>query len=285
MISALTREILTQLHIREYKRNEVLFEEGDLADETMFFLFKGELVIYKDRNGQREKIKNIYPGEFFGEIGPINNQPRMATIISLTDGAKVGLFDKHGFFLIAQSSPDFLFNMFRDAIKKLSDANQKFMKLAEDVELAESDERAIDDKYCIKRYNIREYVNDVTTKTYMKNDVVFLEGDVSDGAMYFIFEGEFSVSRRNQEGIDRVLTYLKQGDFFGEMALLLSESRSATIKAASLSSRVAKIDKIVFKRVSRVNPAFLFVILKVMFARLTATEEKITKLHSYLSAE
>ena len=231
-------------------------------------------------------LENIYgtvgPGEFFGEIGLVNKQPRIATVISLDTDVKVGLFNRDSFFLLAKSSPEFLFNMFRSAIVKLSQANLQFIQLTETASLSDGEEREIDSRYVIKQYNIRNYVNDVATKNYMKNDIVFLESDVSDGSMYFIFEGEFLVSHKDKEGIDRHITTLKYGDFFGEMALLNSKPRSATIKVISLNSKVAKLDKGVFIRVSRLNPEFLFMFLRVMFARLSATEEKISKLLAYM---
>ncbi|MEM7184156.1 MAG: cyclic nucleotide-binding domain-containing protein, partial [Spirochaetota bacterium] len=242
----LQHEFLQELHIKHYGENEVIFEEGDLADETMFFLFKGRVGIYREIQGKRIEIRKVGPGEFFGEIGLVNKQPRIATVMALDTDVKVGLFNRDSFFLLAKSSPEFLFNMFRSAIVKLSQANLQFIQLTESASLSDEEEREIDSRYIIKQYNIRNYVNDVATKNYMKNDIVFLESDVSDGAMYFVFEGEFLVSHKDKEGVDRHITTLKYGDFFGEMALLNSKPRSATIKATSLNTKVAKLDKGVF---------------------------------------
>jgi signal transduction histidine kinase len=59
------------------------------------------------------------------------------------------------------------------------------------------------------------------------NDQVFKEGDPGDG-LYIIGEGQVQISAVVGEGDRRVLGRLGPGDFFGEMAVLDDEPRSAT---------------------------------------------------------
>ena len=60
---------------------------------------------------------------------------------------------------------------------------------------------------------------------YAKGSVVCVEGEVGD-ALYLIFKGAVVVSKR---GRPEPVARLKDGDFFGEMALLFGEPRSATV--------------------------------------------------------
>ena len=56
---------------------------------------------------------------------------------------------------------------------------------------------------------------------------IFTEGDVGD-SLYVILEGKFEIwAEVNPNGKVRVLTKLGSGDFFGEMAVLDDEPRSA----------------------------------------------------------
>ena len=60
----------------------------------------------------------------------------------------------------------------------------------------------------------------------MPQDVVVQHGDRAE-AMFFIDSGELAVY--SEEGVE--LTRLGEGSFFGEIALLLSRPRSATVSA------------------------------------------------------
>lgn len=65
--------------------------------------------------------------------------------------------------------------------------------------------------------------------TFLANDIVIGEGDKGD-ALYLISHGHVIVYREEQP--DAILAELKEGDFFGEMALLGDQVRTATVRAA-----------------------------------------------------
>src|SRR5215212_4861092 len=66
------------------------------------------------------------------------------------------------------------------------------------------------------------------TRRYAKDDVVF-HADESGDVFCLIREGEVKVTMISPEGKEIILSMLGPGDFFGEMALLDDEPRSATI--------------------------------------------------------
>lgn len=66
--------------------------------------------------------------------------------------------------------------------------------------------------------------------TFLGNDIIIGEGERGD-ALYIITHGQVSVIRA-----DRIIAELRDGDFFGEMALLGDQVRTATVKAASPST-------------------------------------------------
>jgi CRP/FNR family transcriptional regulator, cyclic AMP receptor protein len=67
-------------------------------------------------------------------------------------------------------------------------------------------------------------------RRYAKDDVVFYE-DESGDVFFLIREGQVKVTMISPEGKEIILSLLGPGDFFGEMALLDDEPRSATVVA------------------------------------------------------
>ena len=68
------------------------------------------------------------------------------------------------------------------------------------------------------------------TRHYGKDDVVF-HADESGDVFCLIREGQVKVTMISPEGKEIILSLLGPGDFFGEMALLDDEPRSATVMA------------------------------------------------------
>ena len=75
---------------------------------------------------------------------------------------------------------------------------------------------------------LSEHARDVT---FLPEDVIIGEGDHGD-ALYIITHGHAEVSKKTAQG-SRHLGELGQGDFFGEMALLGDQVRTATVTATS----------------------------------------------------
>jgi NADH dehydrogenase len=65
---------------------------------------------------------------------------------------------------------------------------------------------------------------------YQAGDVIIHQGDVGD-LFYVIEQGEVEVVREEPDGRETVLTHLREGEYFGEMALLRSAQRNATVRA------------------------------------------------------
>jgi CRP/FNR family cyclic AMP-dependent transcriptional regulator len=72
--------------------------------------------------------------------------------------------------------------------------------------------------------------NAAKSRRYAKDDVVF-HADESGDIFCLIKEGQVKVTMISPEGKEIILSMLGPGDFFGEMALLDDEPRSATVIA------------------------------------------------------
>ena len=96
---------------------------------------------------------------------------------------------------------------------------------------------------------------------YSDNTCIFNDGDVGD-SMYFIFNGEVRISKGEKE-----LICLKRGDYFGEMALLDDEPRSAD--ATTMSNTILlKLESAKFKNILYSNQHVVKGVLAMLCERL-----------------
>ena len=122
--------------------------------------------------------------------------------------------------------------------------------------------------------NIFEYVNNLAIEIHFENDVIFRQGDQSNGRMYFIAEGEVAIFRE-VDGELHELNRLHAGSFFGEMAIISKSDRSATVKVTSKKAKLGYLDEEIFLKIGRANPIFLYSLLKLVITRLKSIEDAI----------
>jgi glucose-6-phosphate 1-dehydrogenase len=99
---------------------------------------------------------------------------------------------------------------------------------------------------------------------YSPGDFVIRKGDMGS-EMYFICRGEVEVI----DGGGKVLKTLGEGDFFGELSLLLSQPRTASIRAATLCDLFV-LDKADFNRVLKDRPQLAASLREVAKSRTQA---------------
>lgn len=102
-------------------------------------------------------------------------------------------------------------------------------------------------------------------------EALFSEGDKGD-VMYLIREGKIKISKGKGPD-EKVLAILKEGDFFGEMAIIDGSPRSASAVAVASASLLV-IDKETFKAKIRENPLIEY-ILETLTKRLRNADEQL----------
>ena len=104
-----------------------------------------------------------------------------------------------------------------------------------------------------------------------KGQVICKQGDAAD-AFYLIRSGLVRVSQ-SMPGGDLVRTYLKRGEFFGEIGLLLSSPRTATCTALDAVDLV-KIGAVEFKAMIEQFPVVKESLNKIAMTRIAANQEQ-----------
>lgn len=123
---------------------------------------------------------------------------------------------------------------------------------------------------------ISDLVALTTVKEYPKDTPVLHQMDPGD-SMFIIADGKVKVSRYGEDGREIILTTLGAGDFFGEMALLDSEPRSADV-TTKLPSVLLSIKREDFLAHIRQYPSVAIGVLIEMSRRLRRADEKIGNL-------
>ncbi len=81
----------------------------------------------------------------------------------------------------------------------------------------------------------------IHNRNYLASEYIFYQGDPGIG-LYIIREGEVSISRDDDEKYKITLATFSKGDFFGELAMIDGETRSASA-IANTDTRLAVIFK------------------------------------------
>lgn len=110
------------------------------------------------------------------------------------------------------------------------------------------------------------------SKPYPAGEIVIHQGDFGD-SIYFISQGEVDIFIRNQEGAENAISHLKEGDFFGEMALLTGAPRSASVKVTrdALFLVLYKND---FDAFLKEHPHLAIFFSKILAERIQTTTQK-----------
>ena len=107
------------------------------------------------------------------------------------------------------------------------------------------------------------------TQFFKKGTEIIKEGTSSDCA-YIIESGRVQVSKTLSNGEEKVIGILEQNDIFGEMSLIDSLPRSATVLALE-DCTISVMTQETFNNLAQHNPEVLMPILKVLAKRLRAT--------------
>ena len=116
-------------------------------------------------------------------------------------------------------------------------------------------------------------------KDYAEGETVFAEGDPGD-SMYFIAKGWVRIEKRAQAtgAVQKTLTVLEAGDYFGEMALLDQKPRSASAVATG-GARILRLSKSAFDQMQAKSSAAG---MSVLFAMIRTSSERIRRLSTQL---
>lgn len=123
---------------------------------------------------------------------------------------------------------------------------------------------------------LQRVVEVVRERAYPKNSVILFEDDPGD-ALYVVAEGQVKVVLIGEDGREVILSVLGTGEFFGEMALIDDEPRSAHVIAMEDSSLLV-LRREEFQGILRQSPGIAVALLRELSRRLRRVDEKVGSL-------
>ncbi len=121
--------------------------------------------------------------------------------------------------------------------------------------------------------NTKIHIFDRSTdfKEFKAGDVIFSKGDEATN-MYVVIEGEVEI-----DVLDGLVEHVEKGGFFGEMALITDEARSATVYAKT-DCKVVPVDERRFLFMLQETPGFSLLIMRVLVERLRRRNQHVADL-------
>ena len=186
-------EIIISMSLYSLKEGKTLYTQGSIGN-YWYIVHSGQLNKLMDD----KIISTINAGDSFGEHALMNNSPRTYTVVAVTD-CKLWVLKR---------------NVFRKILEFIFTLNyEQNMKFLEGINIPlDSTIKSI-------------MANNLIQEIYTKGQYICKEGEVGS-CMYIIKEGEVECIKK-----DKVVRVLKQGDNFGQKALLENAKRSLDVKS------------------------------------------------------
>lgn len=189
---------------RNVEAGERIIQEGDDGN-VMFLIESGTFNCIKKIGGEDKVVKKCCQGDVFGELALLYNCPRAASVEAV-EAAVLWQLDRESFN-----------HMVRDAAVKRREMYTEFLK---SVPLLES----------LQDYDRMQIADCLTRQTVEAGTFVITQGDQGD-RFYLVEEGKLVAQRTSPAGDVQEVKNYERGDYFGELALIRSEARAASVVA------------------------------------------------------
>jgi ATP-binding cassette, subfamily B, bacterial HlyB/CyaB len=203
-------EFIRVAHLETVSAGKLIFEEGDPGDR-FYLLYSGRIrILHRDENGREINLGVLIAGDHFGETALITDNPRNAAARAVDDSVLIAI-DRESFRTHLLSTPDQ--RAYFDSFIRYTSIH-RFLKSCTDLS-------------AVPPCELKELVVSFKPELFKAGEVVFRQGTKPD-KFYLIESGKVKVVRWEQDK-EEIINFLREGDFFGEKALIEQTVRYADI--------------------------------------------------------
>lgn len=200
-----------------------IITEGEDGNH-LFVIEEGHPECKKFIDGELKVVKQCNPGDVFGELALLYNNPRAATV-DATDMCHCWELDRETFNQIVKDSATRTWQRWDDFLKSV----ELFRHM---------------DQYQ------RAHISDaLKLECYKQGEYITRQGEPGN-TFYILEEGSCVAVKVAHEGAapEVVMEYRTPGDYFGELALLKDQPRAASCVVTSPEAKVLALDRKSFKK-------------------------------------
>jgi cAMP-dependent protein kinase regulator len=215
--------VILAMEERSFAVGETVITQGEEGNE-LFVVDSGKLECFKQVSGSAgpKLVKTYGPGDAFGELALLYNAPRAATI-KVISPCVLWVLDRNCFNHIVKES----------AIRK----RERYESFLNHIELLEK----------MDPYERSQVADALRSVSFAQGEYVIREGEWGE-VFYIVEEGQAVATKTMTPGQPPVeVKQYREGEYFGELALLKGEPRAANIIARSVLKCVT-LDRLSFRR-------------------------------------
>ncbi len=204
--------LIDKSSFRQFAAGSVICREGEYGD-TSYAIMDGSVEISINTEGHDNlPLAILEEGNIFGEMAALSGYSRNATVTAKEEIT--------------------ILEIPAEVLKDLMKRSLGFKEIIDNL----YNERAV--RNYIRKVPFFMNLNDSTLDhlekrvnllSYNQGDVIFSEGETGD-SLYIIRTGFVKVTKKKGSD-DQIIAYIAHGNYFGEMALIEDEKRSATVSA------------------------------------------------------
>jgi len=206
---------------QEFKKGDIITKQGEDGDK-FFVIEQGnvECLTHQDGSQGQVPIQNYGPGGALGELALMYNSPRGATCRAASScrlyalNRKVKQNNKCLYFFKPQTFKAIL-------MKTTIEKRLQIKNFLQNVEILKQ----------LKERELFTMADAMQEATYEDGDVVCRQGDAGSN-FYIIKQGTVTCTQADAQGKQQEVARLAAGDYFGEIALLTTKPRQASVIAA-----------------------------------------------------
>lgn len=302
LFSHFTDQQLAQLaqHVsrNRYPAGATVVREGEQSADA-YLIESGGIRIQRKTPYGMFSLALLEPGTLFGETSFVDHLPRSGEALAVGDTELLAL---NPATLAAVMESDQLFRLalywafWKSLSGKLRQTNQNlthfFSETGKPPSTQPASSRPATGEFRVdmasKRKLFQEQklsnmeINFLTTlskeKKFAPHQVIFREGEMGN-EMYVLLEGRVMISKYIPGAGEEALAFLERGGYFGEMALIDNEPRSADARAHEEGAVVLAIPREVLEGILDINKIsslrLLSILCTLVASRLRELDEKI----------
>jgi CRP/FNR family cyclic AMP-dependent transcriptional regulator len=295
-IFKLTRAVAEEIHD---VGSQIFAHRSDGRD--LYILERGAIAIQRPTSYGTFTLGRLAAGDLFGESSFLTGHERSGDAVAVHP-SQVLRFDPKALEPILEDNPDLGVQIYQSLwqglARKLRSTNEQlrsffaadstlesFLRLRRQpsgvhgaVKVEPSDKIRLFREQGLSRRELMTLATFSHEKRFADGAYLFQEGDKGT-EMYVVLEGRAMISKLIPGAGEEALAILERGDFFGEMALIDGEPRSADARAHGGPLTVLALDQATVREVLAMDPhaslEFLQLLCRLVVNRLREIDEKV----------